>query len=302
MNKQRLIIKLLLLAMAPAIGSGFTVRASETNPQDEAVTKTAEAFVEAFNKGDARAVSEFWTPDGDYVDEDARVLKGRKAIEGSFADLFSKNKDLKLRIEVAARKFPTPDTAIEDGNSIVSAPDGRAPSRSRYTNVLVKKDGKWLLESVREAAYAAPSNYEYLRPLDFLIGEWAGGSADGKVVGRVVFEWGPGKNFIVATRTMEHQDAVMQNGTQWIGWDPAAKQIRSWNFEGDGGFSEATWSQEGDKWVIKTNSTVVDGSKVTGVNTATVVDGDTIKIKTTDQKLDGKPLPDGEEITVKRVD
>lgn len=301
MTTHRLIITLLPFALASAIGGGFTVRAAESDPRDAAVTKAAEAFVEAFNKGDAKAVSEFWTPDGDYVDEDARVLKGRKAIEGSFADLFSKNKDLKLRIEAAARKFPTPDTVIEDGNSIVTAPDGRAPSRSRYTNVMVKQDGKWLLESVREAPYAAPSNYEYLRGLEWLIGEWAGGSADGKVVGRVIFEWGPGKNFIVATRTMEHQDAMLQNGTQWIGWDPVAKGIRSWNFEGDGGFSEATWSQEGNKWVIKTNSTVVDGSKVTGVNTATVVDDDTIKIKTTDQKMDGKPLPDSEEITVKRV-
>lgn len=301
MTKHRLIISLLPLVLASAIGGRSTVYAADTDSQDAAVTKTAEAFVEAFNKGDAKAVSEFWTPDGDYVDEDARVLKGRKAIEGSFAKLFSNNKDLKLQIEVAARKFPTPDTAIEDGNSAVIAPDGRAPSRSRYTNVLVKKDGKWLLESVREATYAAPSNYEYLRPLEWLIGEWAGGSADGKVVGRVTFEWGPGKNFIVATRTMEHQDAVLQNGTQWIGWDPVAKQIRSWNFEGDGGFSEGKWSQEGDKWTIKTDSSVVDGSKVTGVNTATVVDANTLTIKTTDQKMDGKPLPDGEEITVKRV-
>jgi len=301
MTKHRLIIKLMPLALASCIGGGFTVRAADTDSKDAAITKTAEAFVEAFNKGDAKAVSEFWTPDGDYVDEDARVLKGRKAIEASFADLFSKNKDLKLHIEVAARKFPTPDTAIEDGNSMVIAPDGRAPSRSRYTNVLVKKDGKWLLESVREAAYAAPSNYEYLRPLEWLIGEWAGESADGKVVGRVNFEWGPGKNFIVATRTVEHQDALMQNGTQWIGWDPVAKQIRSWNFEGDGGFSEGKWSNDGNTWTIKTDSTVVDGSKVTGVNTATVVDGDTLKIKTTDQKLDGKSVPDTAEITVKRV-
>jgi len=290
-----------LLTLTALIGGGFNARSQGTDKQDAAVTKTAEDFVEAFNKGDAKTVSEFWTPDGDYVDENARVLKGRKAIEGSFAELFSNNKDLKLRIEVAARKFPTPEIAIEDGNSIVIAPDGRAPSRSRYTNIMVKKDGKWLLESVREAAYAAPSNYEYLRGLEFLIGEWAGQNPDGKAVVRVTFEWGPGKNFIVATRTMEHQDALLQNGTQWIGWDPVAKGIRSWNFEADGGFSEGTWSQDGDKWTIKTNSTVVDGSKVTGVNTATVVDPDTLTIKSTDQKMDGKALPDSPEITVKRV-
>lgn len=301
MTKNRLIITLLPLAMAYFIGSSFTLRAAEVDPRDAAITKTAEAFVEAFNKGDAKAVSEFWTPDGDYVDEDAHVLKGRKAIEESYAELFSRNKDLKLQIDVAARKFPTPDTVIEDGNSMVVAPDGRAPSRSRYTNVMVEQDGKWLLESVREAAYAAPSNYEYLRPLERMIGEWAGQSADGKVESRIIFEWGPGKNFIVATRTMEYGDAVMQNGTQWIGWDPVAKEIRSWTFEADGGFSEATWSKDGDKWTIKFNSSVVDGSKVSGISTATMVDGDTLKIKTTDQKMDGNPLPDTPEITVIRV-
>ena len=38
---------------------------------------------------------------------------------------------------------------------------------------------------------------------------------------------GPGQNFIVAMRTVEPKDATLQNGTQWIAWDAAAKQIRS---------------------------------------------------------------------------
>jgi hypothetical protein len=42
------------------------------------------------------------------------------------------------------------------------APDGSAPNRSRYNNVLIKKDGKWLLASVRESAYTDPSNHQFL--------------------------------------------------------------------------------------------------------------------------------------------
>jgi hypothetical protein len=38
-----------------------------------------------------------------------------------------------------------------------------APSRARDSNFFVKKDGQWLLASVREAAYVPPSNYENLR-------------------------------------------------------------------------------------------------------------------------------------------
>ena len=31
--------------------------------------------------------------------------------------------------------------------------------------------------------------------------------------------------------------------TQRIGWDPAAKQIRSWEFDSEGGFGEGTWGE-----------------------------------------------------------
>src|SRR5436309_15464361 len=159
----------LLLALASVTLCGMpALRAAESDARTGEITKSAKAFVEAFHKGDAKAVAAFWTPDGDYVDENSRVLKGQKAIEDSFAELFTAGKGLKLRIDVASIKFPAPDLAIEDGTSTVVAPDGTAPSRSRYTNVLIKKDGQWLLSSVREAAYTEPTNYERLKGL-----EWA---------------------------------------------------------------------------------------------------------------------------------
>src|SRR4249920_1257282 len=109
MKRSSLIHSILPLAMACAIRSGVTVHAADPDPQEAAIQKTAEAFVEAFHKGDAKAVAAFWTPDGDYVDDTGRVLKGREAIEKSFAELFAANKGLKVRIDVANLKFPTPD-------------------------------------------------------------------------------------------------------------------------------------------------------------------------------------------------
>src|SRR6266478_880733 len=129
-NKMKTIPHSLLLALASITLCGMpALRAADTDPKIAEITKTAEAFVEAFHKGDAKAVAAFWTPDGDYVDENSRVLKGRKAIEDSFADLFAGNKGLKVRIDVASLRFPAPDLAVEDGTSTVVAPDGSAPSR-----------------------------------------------------------------------------------------------------------------------------------------------------------------------------
>jgi uncharacterized protein (TIGR02246 family) len=126
-------------------------------------------------------VAAFWTSDGDYVDPSGRVLLGRPAIEKDFEQLFAENKGLKLRIEVASLKFPTPDTAVEDGTTGVLAPDGTVPSRARYTNFFTKKNGQWLLASVREAAYVQPSNYGNLRELERVIGEWVDENPGGEL-------------------------------------------------------------------------------------------------------------------------
>jgi uncharacterized protein (TIGR02246 family) len=302
MKKHSSIVSVLPFAVACAIGySTSPARAAESDPQEAAITKTAEAFVDAFQRGDAKAIASFWTPDGDYVDPSGRVLSGRPAIEKDFADLFAENKGLKLRIEVASLKFPTPDTAVEDGITAVLAPDGTAPSRARYSNFLVKKDGQWLLASVREANYVAPSNYQNLRELEWVIGEWVDESP-GSELARVSFAWAPDQNFIVSTRTVETKEGVLDRGTQWIGWDPVSKQIRSWNFEADGGFGEGAWSKDGDKWIIKTTSVLADGSKVIATNVVSPLTADSISLQSKDQTVDGKALPDTNETKMKRAE
>ena len=301
-KRTTLISSILPLALAGAMSCATSpARAAESNPQEEAaITKTAEAFVEAFQKGDAKAVAAFWTPDGDYVDATGRVLKGRPAIEKDFENLFAENKGLKLRIEVASLKFPSPDTAVEDGTTGVLAPDGTVPSRARYTNFFTKKDGQWLLASVREAAYVQPSNYENLRELEWVIGEWVDESPGGELA-RVSFAWSPDQNFIISTRTVETKDGTLDRGTQWIGWDPVKKEIRSWNFEADGGFGEGAWTKDGDNWIVKTNSVVADGSKVTATNVVSPIDADTIAVQSKNQTVDGKPIPDTTETKMKRA-
>ncbi|MCX6874461.1 MAG: SgcJ/EcaC family oxidoreductase [Verrucomicrobia bacterium] len=296
---------ILPLVLACALPGGSILQGAEPDARQAAIHQTAEAFVAAFHKGDAKALAAFWTPDGDYIDETGRTIKGREAIEQTYAELFAANKGMTLRIEVADLKFPTPDTAIEDGTSVVMAPDGSAPSRARYTNVFVKSDGKWLLASVRESADPGPSNYEFLRGLEWAIGEWidetpAAGTPAGEV-GHVSFTWAPGQNFIISTRTADFKDHCLLQSTQWVGWDAAAKQIRSWSFLADGGFSQSTWTRDGDKWIIKSESVIADGAKVVSTNIVTPVDAGTFTWQAKEQSVNGQALPDSKPVTMKRV-
>jgi uncharacterized protein (TIGR02246 family) len=255
--------------------------------------------VEAFHKGDARAIAAFWAPDGDYTDMTGKHLKGRAAIQKAFEGLFAENKGAKLRIDSEALRFVSPDIAIEDGVTEVFPADDSPPSRARYTIVHVKKDGKWYLGSVRDAPYAVPSNYEHLRGLEWLIGEWAEEGDKGHVA-RLAFHWAHGQNFIVADFTTTFKSISQGGGTQWIGWDPVAKQVRSWSFESSGGFGEGAWTKDGNKWTIKTTATLPDGKKASATNVITRIDSDTITLLSKDRKLDGKEVPDGKEVRMKR--
>ena len=282
--------------------SGAEPQPVDSNPtQSEEIRRTAIAFVDAYHKGDAKALAEFWTPDGDYTDLGGRVLRGRDAIREDFEHLFQENKGLTLRIEVGSVRFPTAETAIEDGVTSVMTPTASVPNRARYTNLLVKKNGKWLLASVREAAYIPSTHQDHLRPLEWMIGEWSDQATNGHI-SHVVFEWSPDMSFIPLIRVVRVEGTFLDNGTQRIGWDPAARRIRSWNFEPDGGFGDGVWSLDGDRrWIVKSNSVLRSGHQASATTVVTRIDPDTITFQVRDQKADGKPLPDSAVVTMKRV-
>src|SRR5205823_1003259 len=83
--RTRLFPLLALLALV-----GFTTRFAAAEPdkaqEEAALQKAAEGFIEAFHKGDAKALAAFWTADGDYTDLTGRQMKGRAAIEKAFTE------------------------------------------------------------------------------------------------------------------------------------------------------------------------------------------------------------------------
>lgn len=291
----------LVIALVATLIGQQSLRADDSVEQKKAaITKTAQAFTEAFAKGDAAALAAFWTPDGDYMDDTGRVVQGRKAIEQDFAEQFAQMKGLTLRIEVHSIRFPSPDTAVEDGVTSVMAPGGALPIRKHYTNFLVNSGGRWLLTSVRESAFTPPNNYEQLRPIEWVIGEWEEETKEG-MVSRVVFQWTPDQNYIIATRGVEADGVMLDNGMQRIGWDPSAKVIRTWTFEADGSFSEGAWIKVGNQWVNNVNTVLRSGSLMTAAHIITIVDENTITVQSKSQQMDGNPMPDSAPITMKRV-
>jgi uncharacterized protein (TIGR02246 family) len=289
------------VGLAVLIGSSaWTADPRGNSAEEKALQERGKAFVAAFNKGDAQALAAFWTPDGDYVDEDGRHYQGRKAIEESFQKLFAEAKGAELRVHRTSFRLVKPDLAIADGLMEVVPPDGGPPTAARYTAVHVKQDGQWFLESVREAVATPPSNAEHLEDLAWLIGDWAEETEKGPAA-KASFAWDEHRNFIVASLATTLKDVPVHGGTQWIGWDAAAKHIRSWSFDTTGAFSEGVWTRDGDRLVSKTTRTLRDGKKLSATNVLTMADADHFTMKSIQRAVDGEALPDTEVVKMKRV-
>lgn len=301
MRTRRFWFMLLLAATAGVIaGPGVGQQSKGDATDKEAIAQNAEAFIEAFHKGDAKALAGFWTPEGDYTDQTGRHLKGREAIEKAFRSFFAENKGLMIRIESHSLRFVTAEVAIEDGTSSVAHSEGSPPSRVRYTSVHIKKDGKWLLSSVRDAPYVPPSNHEHLRGLEWAIGEWSAENDKGEAE-HLTLSWTENQNFIVGTFAAAAKGISVGQATHWIGWDPQAKHIRSWIFDASGGFGEGAWTKDRDKWIVKTKSVHQDGKNAAATFHIERIDAETLSLQATERTVDGKAVPDTKEFKLKRV-
>src|SRR5262245_36189414 len=291
----RLSLALLLWATGEA-----NVRSADDRAADEAaIRKSAASYVEAYNRRDAKAIAGHWSPDAVYtIRQTGEQLVGREAIEREIAATFKEKNVPKLVVSVESVQFISPNVAVERGKATMVR-DGQPPEESIYTAVHVKRDGKWLLDRITEEEVPVVlSNYDKLKELEWMIGDWVDDDAEDGV--RTTCQWTKNKNFIVRSFTVSVKDRIDMSGMQVIGWDAAAKRIRSWVFDSDGGFAEGTWQRKGNRWSIKTTGVLPDGKKSSSVNVMTLVDKDRFKWQTINREVDGEPQPNVDEILVVR--
>ncbi len=262
--------------------------------------KRAQEFIAAFNRGDAKATASFWTPEATYIDQTGRETKGRAAIEKLYTKVFTEMKGAKLSVNVMSAREIAPGVALEEGTTEIIPVEGGPGSVARFSAVLVKKDGEWYFESVRESVARPPTNVEHFEDIEWMIGEWTGENPKGES-GTASYAWAENQNFIVSTFATTLNGIPIFGGTQWIGWDAIDKEIKSWSFYSGGGTGQAAWKKDGDTWYLTTTARTADGRKVSGVNVVTKVDNDHATWQLTKLTVDGEPKPAPAPLKLKRV-
>jgi uncharacterized protein (TIGR02246 family) len=300
MLKRGIALSLLICAAASVLSIGIAAEAPADKADDEkAIRDASTAFVKAFNRQDAKAIGAMWTEDGTYIDESGILYSGRKEIVEELKNYFAENKGRRLHVHVEVIQFATPDVAVLDGISEVDPPPEGAPVAARYSAVRVRRDGKWLLAAIRETTVEVPSNYEHLKPLEWMVGDWL--DKNGETSVRTSVRWSENKNFLVRKFTLRVAGRPMVSGTQRIGWDPERQQIKSWVFDSEGSVTEGLWIQDGNRWVVRSTAVLRDGSPASATRILTKINDDTFTWQSVNRVIGDENLPDLEQVTVVRV-
>lgn len=260
----------------------------------DAIKKAGQSFLKAYLAGDAKGMAAHWTEQGEYFADDGTVLRGRSAIEKAYTELFAKKgHHSEAEIDITSIRFVSKDTAIEEGFFKVRTGKDAATT-SKYSVLHVREGGKWLMAIVREY----PSEGVSVRDLEWLIGAWEA-KRDGDEV-RTVYEWWGDKTFIRGTVTIKHKGEIRE-GFQMIARDRATGQIRSWTFDRDGAFGEATWTRNGNKWVMDSAGVLEDGSILAATNIFTRLDDNAFTFQSVQRTVNGEEAADIPAVRVIRV-
>jgi uncharacterized protein (TIGR02246 family) len=284
--------------------SGVTVLAAPPRADrgdERAIRAAGASLVAATNRKDAKAAADHFTEDGDWINASGQLVKGREAIRQELAQFFAEPGSPKIVTKMLQIRFLTPTVAMIDGTSEHSPAPAGPPADHRHTVVYVKQDGKWLIAGIRAALSFPPSNYEHLKPLEWMIGTWKHVTdAVEPVTIRSTCRWIDNKNFIEHEVTSSLNNQVMRSVTERIGWDPREKKVKSWLFESDGGILQGIWTHDGKRWVVSLSGTLGDGTEVSALDFLTATDDNTFRFESTKRMRGGQPQPDRPPIELKR--
>jgi uncharacterized protein (TIGR02246 family) len=297
-------MKLLLAVLTGVFLSTFHALAETAPalPADDA-RKTARAqedgYAAAFNRQDLKALEAFYAENVQFTTEYRTVISGRAAVTEGLGKYFAGNKEAKLEVTVESARWLTPEVLSEKGVSTVVTAGGNRDT-TRYTSILVKKGDQWQIAQIEESAvWAVDPAAQALDQLEWLVGSWKDESPEITVESTVA--WTKSNHFLRRSFSVTRDGAETIEGTEVIGYDPIAGQLRSWVFDSRGGFGEGAWRQEGDRWLVSVKATGPDGASSTAQHVIAKISDNKYTWESLNRTRNGEVLPNLKRIDVVRV-
>src|SRR4051794_40213096 len=180
---KRVSIAIAVLALCAAAGAA--ARAQENRAAEQAIRDALQSYSDAFSRGQAPRAGPAFVENAEYVTSGGDRIKGRQAIVKRMMGYLSTHHGDHLKLTADSILFVTPDVAQVDGNAELRGPGG-PPDVSPYTAIMVRRDGRWMMQSLRDLSTEedeedATSAAARIKTLDWMVGEWTQTSAAGTV-------------------------------------------------------------------------------------------------------------------------
>ena len=265
----------------------------------EEVRLAVASYVAAFNDRDVDKLISHWAPEGIYRSRiTGEQVVGHSAMAEEFKTIFSNPKAPRLQVATKTIELISPSVALETGVATVMHADDRV-DLTDYRVVFVKQGGSWLIDRVSEEEVSVQlSNYDQLKPLEWLIGEWVDQDSSSTI--EIAARWTKNQNFISRNYTVKEAGETVSSGLQIIGWDASEQQICSWLFDSDGGVVTGKWRQRDDRWVVSSVAKLGNGLKGSFTSVFRPISGDRYGWQKVNRMLDGTLLPNIDEVVVRR--
>lgn len=133
--------------VVPVSSQGQAVSA----PSKADVQKLLQDRDDARHRGDWSAYAQFFTPDANVINSDAKSYKGRAQIQKSAEDMWGAGvyKGARMKTTVESVEAIAPNVALADSSFEITNIPGGGSRKGRTTVVLVKSNGGWKIAASR---------------------------------------------------------------------------------------------------------------------------------------------------------
>ncbi len=284
-------IWILLISAVCGHAQEIAPKVNDNDPAYEAIRKSAEAYLTAFNAGDAKAIAQLFAIDAEFIDTSETVFQGRENIREEFEAFFNAHPQATLTIHVDGVRFVGPSLAIEEGRTVSDLNDDEPSSFSRYIAIHTKINDAWLLARVRDEKID-PEPGQHLEQLNWLIGQWVEESDDSRM--EINCYWDESGSYLIRDFNITIEGLLASSGTERIGWDPLNQQIRSWLFDSAGGHIEARWVPGDGYWTATAHGYRADGQAISATYKMTPLREDAYHMAATNRRAGDTTLDDFE--------
>jgi len=264
----------------------------------DAVVQASAAYTTAFNDRDYDALAAQWTSDAELVEGGSRVV-GRESIVASIRGWLDRHPEARIGIDVGAVTPLAETLARVEGIMTFSRTADALPVVSRFVSLRVLEAGSWkLAESVVEPASAAA-----VEDLDWLLGSWSAGSADGGSI-QATFEKVVGGHAILGRMTVTAADGSTLEAIEIIHADRIAHALRSWVFDSRGATATGLIESDGitlNRTLVGTPSPTSGGRRSSWVQLIMPGGADAFTLHSIERSIDGRRLPDADPLHFRRA-